>query len=256
MAHLAHRFDGFMESRIEVWVVDIPIIYRQRILHDHITRKAFISMSYRQHLLRHSILFQSRAQSLDNRLNQWLKGRNLLLGEKSLKCATTKAVEFMGKRAESRIGVIKLIYELRILVPTTIVGVDLIVEIRVIDVKLIRANANDWAIFLVKLLELEEKLTTLDDVIICFIVTGNSCQFWTWDFGEWTKVQAVERFPYNKEDQDGKCRRERQNSVADDCHTTKPMDLEFSKLKTAETGQYNNRHTHPSRDEGHWRPLK
>lgn len=57
MAHLAHLFDGFMESRIKVWVVDIPIIYCQRIFHDHITSKAFINMSYRQHLLRHSILF-------------------------------------------------------------------------------------------------------------------------------------------------------------------------------------------------------
>lgn len=133
----------------------------------------------------------------------------------------------MGKRAESRIGVIELIYELRILVPATVVGVDLIVEIRVIDVKLIRTNANDWAMFLVKLLELEEKLTALDDVVIRFIKTGNRCQFWTWDFGEWTEVQAVERFPYNEDDQNGKCGRERQNFAADDCHTTKPMELEF-----------------------------
>lgn len=197
MPHLTDHFDGLVKTRIEVGVVDVLIVYCQGIFHDHITCKTLIYMSYRQHLASDSILFQSRAQFLDNRLDQWLERSNLLLGEKSLESATAKAVKFMGNRAESRIGVVKLIYELRIFVPTTIVGINLIVEVRVVDVKLIGANANDWAMFLVELLELEEKLTALDDVVICFIVTGDSCQFWTGDFGERTKAQAVENFPCN-----------------------------------------------------------
>ena len=137
----------------------------------------------------------------------------------------------MGNGTESRIGVIKLIYELRIFIPTTVVGVDLIVEFRVIDVELIRANANDWTIFLVKFLDLKEKLTTLDDIVICFIVTRNSCQFWTWGFGERTEIQAIKSFPYNVNNQEGNCGRERKKCIADDCHAARAMELECSKLK-------------------------
>lgn len=148
-----------------------------------------------------------------------------------MKSATTNAVELMGNGTESRIGVIKLIYELRIFIPTTVVGVDLIVEVRVIDVELIRANANDWAIFLVKFLDLEEKLTTLDDIIICFIVTRNSCQSWTRGFGERTEIHAVKSFPYNVDNQEENCRRERQKCVADNCHAARAMELACSKVK-------------------------
>lgn len=112
-------------------------------------------------------------------------------------------MEFMRDSTKCGVSVIKLTSKSLIFVPTTVVGVYLIVKVRVIDMELVWTNANDWAMNSVKVLDFEQKLTTLDDVVISFIVDGDCSQSWSWNLGQWTEIETVDNLAENVDDEGG-----------------------------------------------------
>lgn len=132
---------------IELWVVKAVVALVEAILGDDVGAKALKCQSNWDWFVRGCLAYilDARAELLDRSADNWLQLGDFLLREEGIDRYTAHPVQVVADGEDHGLAVTVLIAENIVLLPLSFARIELFVEVWIVNVKLVWADANDRA---------------------------------------------------------------------------------------------------------------